>query len=225
MLLPTPTTLLPSEGLYPEVPDLDLAPYGQRLYDSLSLPGAGERGLPEVSNALGILSGAMAAPHEQVAWIRGLGTDLEPYRQAMKVATAPSWLLPWIAQFVGVTIPKGSTVIEARNIILARTNQLRGQPETIRNVVRSYLNAPQYVFLEEHANGDPFYFRVFIRASQIKVGYTSTDVTKAIADVKPAGFDFDLLSTAGVAWDEAVGTWNAAQGPWDNPGNPPTPGP
>src|SRR4051794_9081753 len=100
-----------------------LNPYAARLYEPLSK-------LPEEDDALAKVVSAYAVPFEQAAWVRGLGTDLQPYRPAMSVDAA-GWVLPWLAQLVGVQIPKGTSDADARAMILARTQQKRGLPQTI----------------------------------------------------------------------------------------------
>ena len=214
--MPSPSpTLLPSSTTYPELPLLQqLEPYAQRLYDALQR-------LPDQGDALGKLIDSMAKPFAQGAYVRGLGSDRQPYQRALSVEEAPEWALAWLGGLVGVRIPVGTLATDARALILARSHQLRGKPETIKAVTRQFLAEPKYVFLEEQADGDPFHFRVYVRTTQATA--TEAEMKPAIAAVTPAGFTFELIFTDAVTWAELTGTWDDATGTWDNPGSPPAP--
>lgn len=191
---------------------ITLSPYGERLYDGVSV-------LPQVDDSLGKVCAGLAGPFEQVAWVRGLGTDLQPYRQAMRVATAPLWLLPYLGQFVGVTIPQGTSEADARAMVLARTHQKRGLPQTIVDVAKTYLTGSKFVHLEEHADDNPYFFRLYFHSGEVPADLT--DLKRGVSAVKPGGFTFEISVSNALTWNAALNTWNNAQGEWDLPASPP----
>jgi hypothetical protein len=192
---------------------IPLSPFAQRLYDELHR-------LPDVDDALAKTVDAIGAPYEDGAWVRGLGTDLTPYRPAMKVATAPGWLLPWLGQFVGVTVPRGTSDVDARALILARTHQLRGLPQTILDTTKALLSGSKFAYLQQHADGNPFKFRVYVRTAEVA---DADAIRRAITAVKPGAFTFELVLSSALTFDAALNTFDAAQGTIDNPGSPPNP--
>ena len=214
-----PSTLLEDE--FEPLPPL--TPWAKRVYDELREPDnlPDKRRLPEVNGDLSKVCDAFGAPYEKGAWVRGLGTELEPFRQAMNVSTAPIWLLPYLAQFVGVQIPKGTSEADARAMIMDRTHQLRGKPQTIIDVTKTFLTGDKAVFLQEQSDGNPFFFRLYIRSSEAPGDLTA--LKQAIAAVKPGAFTFEIVLSDAITWNASLSTWDLAQGPWDHPGSPPNP--
>jgi hypothetical protein len=104
--------------------------------------------------------------------------------QLLDVNACPTFALPWLAQFAGVSIPVGSTDPQMRALITSQANTKRGTPATLIAILKSFLTGTQIIQLLERTP-DPYSFTIACQASQIAGG---------------AIFDSQLASFVLAAW-------------------------
>lgn len=123
-----------------------LTPTGQDAYDSLTpLAYADEEnGWP--------LAWFVAALALQFDWIYDLVSDTDDgvgWSPVVDVDRCPAFLLPWLAQFVGIRFVTGRTVQQQRDEITDRPRWRRGTPAAIISLAKEYLTGTKTVYLVE----------------------------------------------------------------------------
>jgi hypothetical protein len=134
------------------------------------------------------------------------------YSLMLDVDNAPVEALPYLAQFVGVTLPVGADEADMRAAIRAENRQQRGTLAALSAAVQKTLTGTKHMTIHER-DTSPYHATVFTRTPE------TPDVAAtlaAIKTVKPAGVVIDLIVTPGETWDEAAATWDAATGTWDD---------
>lgn len=114
--------------------------------------------------------------------------------------------LPWLGQLVGVRIPEGLTLEEARDWVQSTTGWHRGTPAAIKAAARATLVAPKKVNLVER-DTSPYRLRVQTYAIQTP---DPAATEAAVRAQKPAGLVmfYDLLP--GEPWSvvrDTYATW------------------
>jgi hypothetical protein len=119
----------------------------------------------------------------------------------------PTAALPYLAQFVGVTIPHGTPEAEARALILAEAGLERGTTQSIETAIERVLGSEPFKIQERTAlNGTEaaFHFNVIVGT-----GKSSVALKEAIEAVKPGGVMFSIIEGKGM-WLQATKTWATA---------------
>lgn len=135
-------------------------------------------------------------------------TDAGPgWSPVVDVDRAPGTFLPWLAQFVGVTVPAGFTAEQARVRIAEAAGWHRGSPSAIRGAARQFLSGTGRVELTER-DGHPYRLRIAVYDAELDA--TEARVEAAVRAEKPAGLilTFDVLP--GMTWGDAdtqYATW------------------
>lgn len=120
----------------------------------------------------------------------------------MDVDVAPSWALPWLAQFVGVTHARGLDDTSQRIRIKEASGFQRGTPAAIIGAAKQHLTGTRRVELFER-EGSAWNFRVRTYQSETP---NPQKVIDAVNAVKPAGLVFTFEVQAGVEVDALTGT-------------------
>jgi len=119
----------------------------------------------------------------------------------------PDQFLPFLALFVGVSIPQGASAAAARAMIYARSGWSRGTPAAIVAAAQQYLSGSQSCVIEERTavNGseDAYHFCLIVLTSQVT---NAENLTAAVNLVRPAGVEWTLIQVA--AW--TIGEMEAA---------------
>lgn len=184
---------------------------------------------------------ARAAPFEPVTILASeVGSDGEPgYLPAWGVLLAvelcPGYALPWLAQFVGVTIPQGATEAEARALIRAKAGFARGTLGAIKaELIRTLPEGARFIILERTAiSGAEDAYQMVIGITGIAGGGTWETATgewktghgtwfsegpvassmEAVERVKPV-IRINWLVSAGQTWFNDTGPWETSTRTW-----------
>jgi hypothetical protein len=119
----------------------------------------------------------------------------------------PEDALSYLAQFVGVTIPAGTSEAEARSLVKGEAGLERGTLASIEAACERTLGPGVSFVIEErtNANGeeDPYHFLVLVPPGKATAAFT-----EAINTVKPAGVFFTIVEVEG-AWLDGTLAWEA----------------
>ncbi len=125
-----------------------------------------------------------------------VGTDGKPgyvptWGRVMDPSICPNDALPWLAQFVGVAIPKIATEAEARTLVKGESGLERGTLGSIERACKRILGATPFAVLERTnpntAAAEAYAFTVII-----PTGGGAPGLKEAIEEVKPAGLYFGI---------------------------------
>lgn len=128
---------------------------------------------------------------------------------------APSWVLPWLAQFMGVEILRGLDDESQRIRIRGAAGFSRGTPAAIVEAARQYLTGNRKVELYER-EGTAWRFRLRTYASETP---DPTAVKKAVEALKPAGVVLVYEVQAGIEINALSGTINSQPSTIDSNNN------
>lgn len=135
-------------------------------------------------------------------------------------ATTQTPQLPYVAQYVGVTLPPNVTDAQARALIVQQSNIQRGGPESIVAAAQQWLTGTQHVNLIERQRADgtksAYWFVLYVRPEEV---IDATALTNAVNAIKPAGIKWDLVQSDSTPWSALTGTWNTITGIWNNFGD------
>ena len=113
--------------------------------------------------------------------------------------------LPFLSNFVGVTVPKGATEAEARALVKASAGLERGTLMSLEGVIKRIIGATEPFTIQERTNasGEPaaYYFNVYVPTGKI-----SQALYNAINEVIPAGIWYTLFELK-EAWLEGKKAW------------------
>jgi P2-related tail formation protein len=136
-------------------------------------------------------------------YVPGWSTLLDPNN-------CPTWALPYLAQFVGVTVPPGTDDTTARSLIKAEAGLQRGTAAAIITAAQRNLIGTQTVSLVErvavNGSADPYFFQLTVRPEEL---ISASALTQAVNNVKPAGVQWTLVITDAFTWNQAIHTFAA----------------
>jgi hypothetical protein len=153
----------------------------------------------DMGYALAYYAGAVGVMYQAVEDLARDTPDGPGWSVVMDADRAPTDWLPWLAQFVGVTVPTGLPDNQVRAYIAAHDNFNRGTPAAIRAATQQHLTGSKTVLLQERFGGDPYALAVYTLAPE------TPSTAQTLADIltqKPAGIV--LTYNAG-----AANTYNA----------------
>lgn len=136
---------------------------------------------------------ALAKPAELVDVVVGEDTQEFGWSITLDADRCPVELLPWLAQWDGVTLTPNMTEIQRRQAIKDREGAARGRPATIRARVERTLTGTKRIVIRERTPG-PYNLYIRTWASETP---DATVVEKAILDQKPAGLTLDYAAAVG----------------------------
>jgi phage tail P2-like protein len=145
---------------------------------------------------------AAAKPYEQVEAITEEVAEYEtpgwvpPYAKLLDPETCPAEYLPWLGQFVGVTVKPGASEAEARAEVLAESGLKRGTLASMETAVQGIAGPTAHVVERTGPSGEPaaYHFLVYVGT-----GHATTALYEAINAVKPAGLWYTVT--------EVTNTW------------------
>lgn len=131
-------------------------------------------------------------------------------------AICPTAQLPYLAQYVGVTVPPDASDATARSLILAEQGMHRGTPAAITAAAQRWLSGSQTIDLIERTRPDGtrsgYWFLLVVNPAQI---ISTPDLTASVNAVVPGGVLWQLVTTAGTAWDTDSREWVNNSTPWN----------
>jgi hypothetical protein len=167
---------------------------------------------------------------ETAAITNDIGTDGEPgyqtgYGSLFTVnprfdgdtAICPTDQLPFVAQFVGVSIPPDADDAAARSLITSEQGLQRGSPSAIIAAAQRFLTGTQSVTNEPQVtpNGsfNPFYFTLVVKEAEVTNG---PGLIAAVEAVKPAWMQWTLVFSDGTPWYALPNAWSTYKGNWNS---------
>lgn len=178
---------------------------GQRMHDALAELAPDDA---TYDYAYAWFCAARAAMFDLVADIVDRGDGRPGYTVLFDPDECPAAFLPWLAQFVGVTIPPGLDEAAARLRIKETDGFRRGTPAALRGAARQFLVGPggdgssATVYLTERA-GSAYQLRVATLTSETP---DSARVLAALLEQKPAGLTLTYSVITGGDYDTLAGT-------------------
>jgi P2-related tail formation protein len=162
--------------------------------------------------------GAMFDPVYSIVMDQNTGGnwDTDPYFDGItpgwsilfSVNNCPTAFLPYLAQFVGVSLPFGVSDATARSLIQAEAGQQRGTLASITAAAQRNLVPGAFLEIYERTGpSGPNAYEMMLYALTVGLLTDSADLIAAVEAVKPAGIQITYVITAGWTWSEATGTW------------------
>lgn len=147
--------------------------------------------------AYGIVS-TSGSPDAPGSYVAGYSTLLDP-------ANCPASFLPYLSQFNGTGVQKGTSASDARSIITSEGGFQRGTPAAIIAAAKRNLTGTQSVSLLERTP-NPYAFVVVVRPGEVT---SVSALTAAVNAVKPAGLTWQLVQTNGWALYQMEATYGS----------------
>lgn len=181
---------------------IELAPIGERLRERTE-----QLQPPEVDQQFGYahanLSGALAAPFEQLAEVVDPPDPYVPWEPLFNVNICPDWALPWLAQVVGVRVPSSATPDQMRQMIVGLALHKRGTVAAIRTAGDIFLIEPKIVYFRERDAGEPYALEIVVKESSLPE--VDLPLQNQVEDPSPINFDrWKLLLAPGTVPDVGV---------------------
>ena len=180
---------------------------GDRLFNALA-PVA-----KEDTGDLRSLCDGVGSMFEQVAQLVEPGPIAEPgWSLLLDVERAPADALPWLGQFVGVTVDPSLDEAAQRQQIRDEQGMTRGTPAAMVAAAQRYLTGTKSVILiERDASVCPTHpaygLKVLTRTSETA---DTSVVLAALIAAKPAGIILDYATVDGQTWQDVIdnyATW------------------
>ena len=150
------------------------------------------------SEELGQFLEALADPTESIYSIVGEEAQDVGWSIVFDADTCPAEILPWLAQFEGVTLTEDMNEAQRRTAIKVREGAARGRPATIISRVERTLMISRRIILEERYEDNAYVLYVRTFAAETP----SEDLTRAaIISQKPAGLVLDYQVIAEGSYD------------------------
>ena len=139
---------------------------------------------------------ALISPAEKVYEIVGESEQEFGWSIALDTDLCPAVVLPWLAQWEGVTLTPDMSVAEQRQAIKDREGAARGRVATIRARIERTLTGTKRVIIRER-NPSPYSLYIRTIASETP----DEDLTRAaILAQKPAGIVLDYDAAVGITY-------------------------
>lgn len=158
-----------------------LSPLAQRVYDRLEPMQYDE---PDQGYALAWYLAAAASMSDQIDLYSATQEDGTPgWAMLLNPNTCPDEALPWLAQFVGVTLVGGLTRQQKIDLIMARLGFQRGTPKSMIDAAKHTMTGSQTVIFRER-HGDAYRLDVLTFTNETP---DPAATEAAIRSMKPAG--------------------------------------
>lgn len=146
----------------------------------------------------------------QVAEVVDPDGDVPPYAPILDVDLCPDWALPWLAQWVGVRLPAGTSADAARVLIRDVAGFRRGTPAAMRAAITPFLTGNKTIYFRER-DGSAYQLEVVTLTGETP---DPTAAHAAALSQKPAGIVMRYRTTASWDWQQVVveqASWNTAK--------------
>jgi hypothetical protein len=191
---------------------------GEELYGSLEPVAFADE---QLGWPLLVLAGALGGMFQQA---EDLARDTDSgygWSQLVDVNRSPTYALPWLAQFVGVTLPDGLSDLDQRQRIVDQPEEQRGTVASLVAAAQPLLTGTRTVILRERDGGacptEPAYgLTIITRASETP---DPDAVEAAIRAKKPAGIvllyetlsgqDFETVRLTYTTFDDLRATYTS----------------
>jgi hypothetical protein len=186
-------------ALDPAPVPLDVAPELDAVAERLYADMAPLAWLDEDNGwALAVLCGGTGELFQEVDDLARDTADGPGWSSVLDLARCPVDWLPWLAQFVGVTLTTGLTDAQARAVIAERTGWGRGRRATIIAVIQSTLTGAKTVYMQERYQADAYKLAVRTITAQTP---SAAATLAALVAAKPAGIVLDFATVTGQTYD------------------------
>lgn len=178
-------------------PSLD--PFAQRIYDRLEPLQYDEE---RQNYALARYVGALGTMYQEMDDYVSDGPNGEPgWSILLDLNRVPSKALPWLAQFVGVTVDQSLSDADQRAQIRDQAGQRRGTPASIVAAAQKHLTGTKDVIMIERYQGNAYALYVATRTSQTP---SSAQTLADILTQKPAGIILTYQTITGQSFNELL---------------------
>jgi hypothetical protein len=182
----------------------------ERIYRRLA-PVAWDDPPAGPTTALGAVCEVIALPADALEdLVRGdIAGDHPPWALAVHALHAPLWVLPWIANLVGVEW-QGPPSEALRALVLDRPSYRRGTTAAMMEAMKTALTGTKFVFPIER-DTSPW------RTTLLTLTSETPDPAEALRlalTQKPFGLVLTHTVTPGLTWAQSTGTWAAATPTW-----------
>lgn len=146
---------------------------------------------------------ALTSPAEQIYEIVGEAEQEFGWSVALDADLCPSAVLPWLAQWEGVTLTPDMSEADQRQAIKDREGSARGRVATIRARIERTLTGTKRIVVRER---NPTAYSLYIRTWASET--PDEDLTRAaILAQKPAGIVLDYDAATGVTYIDVAATY------------------
>lgn len=139
---------------------------------------------------------ALTAPAEQVNLVVGEEEQEYGWSVALDPDLCPAELLPWLAQWEGVTLTPDMSEAERRQAIKDREGSARGRVATIRARIERTLTGTKRIIIRER---NPSAYSLYIRTIASETP-DETLTRAAILAQKPAGLVLNYEAATGITY-------------------------
>lgn len=143
--------------------------------------------------------------------------DTPGWSKLMDADRTPAKALPWLAQFVGVTLAPTLSEADKRAYIKAAANWKRGSVQALRETTQFFLSGSKTVRIDER-DSSPYHYTITINPAEVA---NLPLVQAALLAQKPAGLQFQLNLTTTRTYFQVKtdnGTYSAAKAAYANYG-------
>lgn len=116
----------------------------------------------------------------------------------------PAWALPYLAQFVGVTLLPADSEERQREKIQLPEQFKRGTPAALEAAVRATLTGGQTILTDERFGGSAWALRVRTLDSETP---DATVTEAAVVSQKPIGITLEYEAVTGQDWSDVDSDW------------------
>lgn len=221
--------LYPGFGLFPEPPYTSQTIVGLEIIDGLGIGTDDTQIQGEQTQLAWYLDAIGALFQDSAVIVTDQSTDGDPayqtgYGSVFTVnprfdgdtAICPIDQLPYLGQYVGVTIPPDASDADARALITAERGMHRGTPSAITQAATRWLSGSQTLSLINRTRPDGsasgYWFLIVVDPSEV---ISAPDLIAAVNAVKPGGVLWQLVTTTGTAWDSDAREWQANATDWN----------
>lgn len=189
-----------------ELGPTELGPFGLRLREALAVWMTED--LERLCAAIGGMGYNALLELIEEEGSEGEDGWVPAWGKLLNVELCPADNLRFLAQWVGVEVPKGAGEEEARALIREQPARLRGTAGAIETAIRRNLSGNKAFTLIERRNAegveDAYRFIVVVAPGELP---SEAALVAAVNAVKPAGVFWTLIVTEGHEWVAATRTW------------------
>ncbi len=195
------------------MPVIEVGPrqtWGERLYEGMTPIAYAD---VQHGEALRHFLDALGVAHQPLEEVIADTENGPGWAIAFDVDTCPSWGLPWLAQLVGVQLPVGISVEEARDRIRIPSGFARGTVAATVAAAQRRLTGTRKVVVLERVEGHAYRYTVVTRDAETPV---PDAVLRELKADKPVGLKLTYVVSTGPIIDELADTVDDQAGSIDD---------